>query len=57
MATKKQKDEILFETKQLNALKLMRNKLSPNSKKRKPFRELIKLAEEELKRKRAMYKI
>ena len=57
MATQSQKDEILFETKQINALKLKRNKYAIKSKNRKALQNIIDVAEKQLKEKRNKYGI
>ena len=57
MATQSQKDEILFETKQINSLKLKRNGYAINSKHRKALQNIIDVAEKQLKEKRKKYGI
>ena len=57
MATEKEKQEILFETKQINSLKLKRNKYAVNSKNRKALQSIIDFAEKGLKEKRKKYGI
>lgn len=57
MATQKEKDEVLFETKQINSLKLKRNKYAPNSKNKKALQSIIDVAEAQLKIKRKKYGI
>ena len=57
MATEKEKEEILFETKQINALKLKRNKYAANSKNKKAIQSIIDFAEKGLKEKRKKYGI
>jgi len=56
MATQKQKDEVLTETKQVNAMKLKRNNAKTASLK-KAWRALIAVAESELSKKRKAYGI
>ncbi len=55
MATQAQKEEVLFETKQINSLKMKRNSYSLNSKKRKALQNIISAAEDMLKKKRAKW--
>lgn len=57
MATKAQKDEVLFETKQINALKLKRNKYQRGSKYKKALQSIIDVAEDALRKKRNRYGI
>jgi hypothetical protein len=56
MATQAQKEEILFMTKQINSLKLKRNRCSVKSKK-KALQSIIDVAEKDLNAKRNYYKI
>jgi hypothetical protein len=57
MATIKEKEEVLFETKQINALKLKRNKYAAGSKNKKALQSIIDVAEASLKEKRKRYGI
>ena len=56
MATIKEKAEILFETKQINALKMIRNK-TKSKKRHAALVRVIAIAESELKIKRNKYGI
>lgn len=57
MATKSQKDEVLFETKQINTLKNKRNSYKAGSKYKKALQSIITVAENQLKQKRKRYGI
>ena len=55
MATDKQREEILFETKQINALKMKRNRYAPKSKRKAALQNIIDVAEKMLTTKRNKY--
>jgi hypothetical protein len=57
MATQAQKDEILFDTKQINSLKVKRNSYVKGTASYKATVRLIALAEKNLKAKRKKYRI
>lgn len=57
MATQAQKNEVLFETKQINSLKLKHTKYKPGSKHKKALQFIIDAAEKELNKKRKKYGI
>jgi hypothetical protein len=57
MASIKEKEEVLFETKQINSLKLKRNNYAPGSKNKKALQSIIDVAESALKEKRKRYGI
>lgn len=53
--TAKQKEEILFETKQINSLKMKRNKYAKGSKRKKALQAVISYAVKEHNKKRKKY--
>jgi len=57
MTLQQKKDIILFQTKQINSLKIKRNKLAIGSPKRMFLVKLINLAETELEAKRKFFKL
>lgn len=57
MTLAEKKKEILFETKQINALKMIRNKYPRGDRRIKKMQSIIDLAENTLAAKRAKYKI
>lgn len=57
MTLQQKKDIILFQTKQINSLKIKRNKLAIGSPKRMFLVKLINLAETELENKRKIFNL